>query len=135
MLGITERRKAVVVGYGRLGGALRSYTGFPERGFDIVAVFDADPAKVGADADGLVVRPAAELEAGIREVGAEIAILATPSAVSQQVADRLVEAGIRAILNLAPVRLNVPSDVAVRQVCLSTDLQILSFYLAQEQLT
>ncbi|GAB4284775.1 MAG: redox-sensing transcriptional repressor Rex [Coriobacteriia bacterium] len=135
VLGITERRRAVVVGYGRLGGALRSYTGFPERGFEIVAVFDADPAKIGTDADGLIVRPMEELEDGIREVGAEIAILATPAPVSQLVADRLVDAGIRAILNLAPVRLHVPAGVAVRQVCLSTDLQILSFHLAQEQLT
>jgi len=131
-LGITELRRAAIIGYGRLGGALRSYTGFPERGFDVVAVFDSDPAKVGTDADGVVVRSIDELEAGLAEENVEIVVMATPASVAQSLADRVTAAGVKAILNLAPVRLQVPDDVAVRQVCLSTDLQILSFYLAQD---
>lgn len=130
-LGITQLRRAAIVGYGRLGGALKSYTGFSERGFDIVAVFDADPAKVGTDADGVPVRSIEDLEAGLAEQDVDIAIIATPADVAQAVADRVVSVGVKAILNLAPARLQVPDDVAVRQVCLSTDLQILSFYLAQ----
>lgn len=130
-LGITELRRAAIIGYGRLGGALKSYTGFSERGFDIVAVFDADPAKVGTDADGVAIRSIDELETGLSDMHVEIAIMATPAPVAQSMADRVVAAGVKAILNLAPVRLHVPDDVAVRQVCLSTDLQILSFYLAQ----
>ncbi len=133
-LGITELRRAAIIGYGRLGGALKSYTGFSDRGFDIAAVFDADPAKIGTDADGVTVRSIDELEQGLREADVEIAVLATPAGVAQELVDRITSAGVKAVLNLAPVRLHVPDDVAVRQVCLSTDLQILSFYLAQDGL-
>jgi redox-sensing transcriptional repressor len=138
VLGITERRRAALIGYGRLGGALLGYTGFPERGFEIVAVIDSDPAKVGTEARTLggpiVVSSADDLEQTLIEVNAEIVILATPAGVTQELADRVVKAGVAAILNLAPVRLVVPESVAVRQVCLSTDLQVLSFYLAQNTL-
>ncbi len=130
-LGVSELRRAAIVGYGRLGGALKSYTGFSDRGFDIVAVFDASPDKIGTDADGVTIRSVDELDAGLAEEGVEIVIMATPAAETQALVDRVVGAGIKAILNLAPVRLQVPDDVAVRQVCMSTDLQILSFYLAQ----
>lgn len=133
-LGITELRRAAIIGFGRLGGALKSYTGFSDRGFDIVAVFDADPAKIGTDADGVVVRSIDDLEQGLADAAVEIAVLATPAGVAQELAERITNAGVKAILNLAPVRLHVPDDVAVRQVCLSTDLQILSFYLAQDGL-
>lgn len=131
VLGITERRRAAIVGFGKLGGALLGYSGFGERGFEIVAVFDVDPAKIGTVAGDLVVRSFDELEAVLAEEEVEIVIMATPPAASQAVASRIVAAGVRAILNLAPVNLDVPEGVIVRQVCLSTDLQILSFYLAQ----
>lgn len=134
VLGITERRRAILVGYGRFGSALLGYPGFAERGFEIVAVLDADPAKVGAQADGVTVADVADLEDVVVGSGAEIAILATPANATQAIADRLVGAGIRGILNLAPVRLSVPEGVAVRQVCLSTELQVLSFHLAQKAL-
>ena len=133
-LGITQLRRAAIVGYGRLGSALKSYTGFSDRGFEIVAVFDADPEKVGTDADGVTIRSIDELETGLTEQGVEIVVMATPATVTQGLADRVTAAGVKAILNLAPVRLQVPDDVAVRQVCMSTDLQILSFYLAQDGL-
>lgn len=131
VLGITERRRAAIVGFGKLGGALLGYSGFGERGFEIVAVFDVDPAKIGTVAGNLVVRSFDELEIVLAEEEVEIVIMATPPAASQAVASRIVAAGVRAILNLAPVNLDVPEGVIVRQVCLSTDLQILSFYLAQ----
>lgn len=134
VLGVTELQRTVLVGYGRFGSALLGYPGFAERGFQIVAVLDADPAKVGVAVDGLTVSDIAELEDVLAGCGAEIAILATPAKVTQAIADRLVSAGIRGILNLAPVRLNVPDGVAVRQVCLSTELQVLSFHLAQNTL-
>jgi len=134
VLGITELRRAVLVGYGRFGSALLGYPGFAERGFEIVAVLDADPAKIGTKADDLTVTGVADLEDVVAESGAEIAILATPATATQAIADRLVGAGIRGILNLAPVRLSVPDGVAVRQVCLSTELQVLSFHLAQNAL-
>ncbi|MDO9556434.1 MAG: redox-sensing transcriptional repressor Rex [Coriobacteriia bacterium] len=131
-LGITGLRRVAIVGYGRLGGALKSYTGFSDRGFDIIAVFDADPAKIGTDADGVIIRSTDELETVLAENRVEIVVMATPAGVTQELADRVTGAGIKAILNLAPVRLHVPDGVAVRQVCMSTDLQILSFYLAQD---
>jgi redox-sensing transcriptional repressor len=81
-----------------------------------------------------VVSATDDLEQVLVSSGAEIAILATPAAVTQELADRVVAAGVTAILNLAPVRLTEPEHVAVRQVCLSTDLQVLSFYLAQNAL-
>lgn len=134
VLGITERRRAVLVGYGRFGSALFGYPGFAERGFEIVAVLDTDPAKIGTPAGGVAVADVADLEDVVADTGAEIAILATPAKVTQAIADRLVAAGIRGILNLAPVRLSVPEGVTVRQVCLSTELQVLSFHLAQNAL-
>ena len=134
VLGITECRRAAIVGFGRLGGALLGYSGFAERGFGIVAIFDADSEKIGTTAGGLLVRSIDELEDGLAEAGVEIAILTTPAEVTQELADRVVNAGVKAILNLAPVRLSVPDHVAVRQVCMSTELQVLSFYLAQDAL-
>jgi redox-sensing transcriptional repressor len=134
VLGITELRRAILVGCGRFGSALLGYPGFAERGFEIVAVLDADQGKVGTQADGVTVTDVADLEDVVAGSGAEIAILATPARAAQAVVDRLVGAGIRGILNLAPVRLSVPEGVAVRQVCLSTELQVLSFYLAQKAL-
>lgn len=131
VLGITERRRAAIVGFGKLGGALFGYSGFAERGFEIVAVFDADPAKIGTPAGSLVVQSADDIEAVLAEKEVEIVIMATPPAVTQAAANRVAAGGVKAILNLAPVNLDLPDDVIVRQVCLSTDLQILSFYLAQ----
>jgi redox-sensing transcriptional repressor len=138
VLGIAERRRAAIIGFGRFGGALLGYSGFVERGFEIVAVMDSDPAKIGTEVQSLsgpiVVSSVDDLEDVLVESHAEIVIMATPAPVTQALADRVVKAGVRAILNLAPVRLAVPDEVAVRQTCLSTELQILSFYLAQKPL-
>ena len=134
VLGIDELRRVVLVGYGRFGSALLGYPGFTERGFEIVAVLDADPAKIGTFAGDVVISDVADLEDVVASAGAEIAVLATPAPATQALADRLVRAGIRGILNLAPVRLVVPDDVSVRHVCLSTELQVLSFHLAQKAL-
>lgn len=134
VLGITERRRAVLVGYGRFGSAIIGYPGFEERGFDILAVLDSDPAKIGTRAGDVTVADVKELEAVVALTGAEIAILATPASETQSLAERLAAAGVRCILNLAPVTLVLPDAVAVRQVCLSTELQVLSSHLAQSAL-
>jgi redox-sensing transcriptional repressor len=131
VLGLTESRRAAIIGYGRLGGALLSYAAFRDRGFDIVAVFDADHSRVGMPAGSLRVRSMYELEAAIKDLGIEIVMLATPAIAAQQVADRVIAAGVRAILNFAPVILEVPDDVMVRQVDLAVELQVLSFHLAR----
>jgi redox-sensing transcriptional repressor len=131
VLGLTESRRVAIVGFGRLGGALLGYRGFADRGFTVVAVYDADPAKVGTQVADLRVSPISDLETGLAEQGVEIVMLTTPAEVAQELADRVVAAGVRAILNFAPVTLDVPGDVKVRPVDLSVELQVLSFHLAR----
>jgi redox-sensing transcriptional repressor len=127
-LGLTDDRPVVIIGIGNLGRALASYGGFNRRGFRVVALVDADPAKIGVEVDDHVVEPADQLPMIIAERGIGIAVLATPAAASQEVADAAVAAGATAILNFAPTHLSVPEHVTVRTVDLSTELQILSFY-------
>lgn len=130
ILGLDRRYRMVVVGAGKLGGALIQHPGFTERGFDVVAIFDNDPAKVGRAIDGLTIQDVAGLEGYLREEPADIGVVVTPAGPAQQVADRLVAARVRAILNFAPAQLTVPNDVALRNVNLSLELEALSFTLA-----
>ncbi|MGB4593720.1 MAG: redox-sensing transcriptional repressor Rex [Coriobacteriia bacterium] len=132
ILGITERRRAAIIGYGKFGAALEGYSGFAERGFKFVAILDIDPDKIGTEVGDLVVESMDEAVSVLRDRDVEIVIISTPASAAQAAADVAAEAGVKAILNLAPVLLTTPSDVMVRQVCLSTDLQILSFHLAQD---
>jgi len=131
VLGLTEKRRVAIVGYGRLGGALHGYRGLADRGFDIVAVFDDDPAKIGTKAGELTVASMATLERDLRDLGVEIVILTTPTYVAQEVAERVAAAGVRAIMNFTYALLDVPEGVKVRPVDLSVELQVLSFYLAR----
>jgi redox-sensing transcriptional repressor len=131
VLGLTDRRRVAIVGYGRLGGALHGYRGLADRGFDIVAVFDDDVAKIGSRAGDLTVLPVATLERDLRDLGVEIVILTTPTFVAQQMAERVAAAGVRAIMNFTYARLELPEEVTVRPVDLSVGLQVLSFYLAR----
>ncbi len=130
-LGLTRDWPVAIVGFGNLGRALVGYKGFGERGFRIVAVFDTDPAKVGTMAGDLVVKHPDELRKVVRHQRIAIAIIATPAAQAQQVADQIVSAGIGSILNFAPCLIDAPPAVSVRKVDLSMELQILSYY--QEQ--
>jgi redox-sensing transcriptional repressor len=127
-LGLTDESPVVVVGMGNLGQALANYGGFSERGFPIVGLVDADPAKVGRRIGGLAVEPVELLEALVAERGVAVGIIATPAAAAQTVADALVAAGVRSILNFAPAVINVPDGIPLRKVDLATELQILSFY-------
>jgi redox-sensing transcriptional repressor len=127
-LGLTQHWSIVIVGIGNLGQALANYRGFAERGFDVAALVDADPQKVGAMVDGHVVRPIEELPALVAEHDIAIGVIATPASAAQEVADRMVAAGIRSILNFAPAMISVPPGVSVRKVDLAVELQILAFY-------
>jgi redox-sensing transcriptional repressor len=127
-LGLDGERRVAIVGTGNLGQALASYGGFPSRGFHVVAAFDADPAKVGQRVGSTLVEPASSILDVVREKRVDIAVITTPAAPAQAVADTLVEAGIRSILNFAPTTVVVPDRVALRQVDLGIELQILSFY-------
>jgi redox-sensing transcriptional repressor len=127
-LGLTHDWPVVIVGIGNLGHALANYKGFSARGFRIVALVDADARKVGEQVGELAVRHLDDLPAIAAEQGIAIGIVATPASAAQDVADRLVEAGVTSILNFAPSVISVPKGVSLRKVDLSIELQILSFY-------
>ena len=128
VLGLDVDRPVVIVGVGNLGSALANYDGFTRRGFTVAALLDADPAKAGMLVGGHRVQPADAMRRIVTENDVTIAVLATPARYAQHVAEELVEAGVTAILNFAPVHLELPDHVSVRTVDLSTELQILSFY-------
>jgi redox-sensing transcriptional repressor len=127
-LGLTQAWPIVIAGIGNLGQALAGYRGFVERGFRTVALLDVDPAKVGTEVDGLAIRSMDELSDVVREHQAAIGVIATPASEAQNAADAMVRAGIRSILNFAPVMLSVPPGVSVRKVDLAVELQILTYY-------
>lgn len=129
ILGLDHRWRVVVVGAGNLGSALMLYRGFQKQGFDVVAAFDRDPARIGQGLGDLVVRDIAELPAVARSGAIDMGVIATPVRAAQEVADALVAAGVRGILNLAPRKLFVPSHVALRTVDMTVEFESLSFAL------
>ncbi len=128
VLGLTRPYPVVVVGAGNLGSALTNYKGFHAWGFEVVALVDIDPGKIGEPVDGLVVEPIHDLPDIVAARSIEIGIIATPAAAAQSVVNRLAEAGVTSILNLAPAILKAPEGVHVRRVDLSTELGILAFH-------
>jgi redox-sensing transcriptional repressor len=127
-LGLTQHWPIVIAGIGNLGHALANYRGFAERGFRAAALVDADPAKIGETVGDLRIRPVEDLPAIVREHETLIGVICTPAAAAQQVADAMVQAGIRSILNFAPVALAVREGVSIRKVDLAVELQILTYY-------
>ena len=103
---------------------------FRQRGFDIVVIFDRDPAKIGRQWNGLTIQDIETLEAEFAKRPLDMAVLVTPADVAQPVTDRLVKLGVKAILNFAPVQLVVPDDVVVKTVNLALELETLSYALA-----
>lgn len=130
ILGLHRAWRVALVGAGRIGSALFEYADFRRRGFQIVAVLDVDPRKVGQEWDGVPIRPVCELEEVVAELEVDMAVLAIPAEGVQDVLDRAVAAGIRAVLNFAPVQLRAPRGVAVNDVNLAVELEALSFALA-----
>ena len=118
-----------VVGMGDMGHALARYQGFRDRGFRVAMVFDNDPAKIGRQVEKFVVRDMVELVKLLREAGIVVAMLCVPAAVAQAVSDLLVEAGVKAIMNYAPINLNVPAGVRVQYLDPSIGLQRMTYYL------
>ncbi len=127
VLGVERSRACVLVGLGNLGSALADYAGFGSRGFEFVGLFDSSPDRIGQVIGGRTVRPVDELDEVVVATRATIGVIATPAEVAQSVCDRLTAAGVRSILNFAPVTLAAPPDVDVRQVDLSVELQVLAF--------
>ena len=122
--------RVCIIGAGKIGAALARYRGFAERGFNVTAVYDSDEAKIGKRWENLTVRPISELEKDATKQDFDIAVLATPAESTPAVVKQVVRAGIKAILNFAPVQLTVPSDVTVRNVNMAMELEGLSFALS-----
>lgn len=127
ILGIDRKWNVALIGVGNIGSALVSYKEFQRQGFQIKKIFDNDQRKIGSNHKGIVVSDLNDLEAEIRESDIEIVVVAVPAQAAQQVVDRCVEAGIKAILNFAPVNLKVPDDVCLRTENMSMELEYLSF--------
>ncbi|HZU35376.1 MAG TPA: redox-sensing transcriptional repressor Rex [Gemmataceae bacterium] len=126
-LGIDREWKVALVGVGNLARALLRYHGFQQQGFTIVALFDADPTKVGRAVEGLIVHDPADVATVVPATGAELAILTVPSESAQAVTDALGAAGIRGILNFAPAVLRMPPGVSLVSVDLAVQLEQLAF--------
>ena len=133
ILGLEKPWRVALVGAGRIGAALFGYENFRRQGFNIEAVFDTDPRKVGQRWNGLVVEADAGMERVLKERGIEIAVVAVPARAAQGVVDRLVASGIRGILNFAPTQLEVPGGVVVKTVDMALEMEGLSYALSREE--
>jgi redox-sensing transcriptional repressor len=118
-----------LVGMGDMGHALARYQGFTDRGFRVAMVFDNDLSKIGKQVGEFVIRDTSEMGRDIREAGIRVAMVCVPAAVAQAVTNQLVEAGVKAILNYAPISLSVPAGVKVQYLDPSIGLQRMTYYL------
>lgn len=131
ILGLDRQWLMALVGVGRLGGAIMDYKGFIPEGFKVVAAFDKDRNLIGRKLSGVVIRDIAELESVVKENRVDITIVAVPATEAQAVIDKLVQSGIRAILNYAPVSARVPRGVRIQGIDPILALQSMTFYLAR----
>lgn len=129
ILNIDKVWNMAVIGAGDVGHALARYNGFLNRGFKVSAIFDSDPKKIGTEVRDLVIQDINELEDLIQGDDIKIAVVATPASAAQEVTDTLVDAGIKAILNYAPLYLKVPEGVIVENIDPAVHLQKLSYFL------
>ncbi len=127
ILGTDRTWNVVLIGAGNLGRALLAYRGFESKGFHLVAVFDTDPAKLAKKLGPFTIQPISEIPATVQKHGIRLAILAVPADAAQDVADQAIAAGVRGVLNFAPVSLTVPQDVAMTSVDVAVQLEQLSF--------
>ncbi len=135
ILGVDVGWRLALLGVGNLGKALLAYRGFDQMGFKIVAAFDNDHRKVGATLSGLTVEPVSEVARRVSELDIQLAILATPAEAAQEVLDNLLAAGIRAVLNFAPRRLQAPAEVEISNVDLAIEVEYLSYSLTRRRLS
>ncbi len=127
ILGTDKTWNVLLVGAGNLGRALLSYKGFDSKGFHVAAVFDNDPSKVGQPCGPYPVQPLSELQPTLQRLSIRLALIAVPADAAQSVADTLIAAGIRGIMNFAPTSLQVPPEVALNAVDLAVQLEQISF--------
>lgn len=119
----------IIVGMGDIGHALARYNGFVNRGFHVIMLFDNDPNKVGQTINGLEILNSSNMVEKVRQNRIKVAMLTVPASAAQEVAEQLVKAGVKAILNYAPIHLNVPRDVKVQHIDPATHLQRMTYYL------
>lgn len=132
VLQVNEDWDVAVIGAGNLGNAITRYKGFQDRGFRIAYVFDADPDKIETQVGEFKVYPIDTMQDTIRKQNIKIAMLAVPAEYAQNVADQLIEAGVKAILNYAPINISVPADVQIQYIDPVTHLQHMTYYLNQD---
>ena len=134
ILGLEREWKVVIIGAGKIGVALANYRGFKQRGFRVAGVYDNSPEKIGHPWGEAIVRDIADLETDLRGEDSIIAVLAIPSDDAQDVVDRMIAAGVRAILNFAPAQISVPPHVSLKSVNMAMELEGLSFALTNSQM-
>lgn len=132
ILGVERRWRVGLVGVGKIGSALLGYSDLRRRGFDIVAAFDSEPSKVGRAVFGVRISSMSELAAVVKREGVEIGIVATPPEAAQEVARKLARAGVGALLNFAPVKLEIAGNVPVRTMDVALELEGLSYLLTAD---
>jgi redox-sensing transcriptional repressor len=128
ILKLDVRKKAALIGVGNLGAALLAYVGFDSYGFDIAAAFDSDPRKIGKNVAGIVAEDVAAIGT-LADRDIHLAIIAVPGSAAQEVADALVAAGVRGILNFSPMHVTVPAKVKVITIDIATELARLPYYM------
>lgn len=130
ILGLDQRWNVVIIGAGKLGSALALYKGFVDRGFNICAIIDTDESRIGTSLADVTIEPLELLKQRVEENDIKVGIVTVPASFAQDVTDRLIDAGVKAILNFSPQVLKVPSGIILRNVDLSVNLEVLSFNLA-----
>ncbi len=133
VIGVDRRWRVVMVGVGNLAKALLKYHGFAAHGFDVVGLFDNSPNVIGTCIDGLTVEPLSTLNAAVKRLRAELGVLTVPGESAQAVADAAVAAGLKGLMNFAPVRLKVPAGVSIVPVDLAIQLEQLAFAVHFQQ--
>ena len=133
ILGLGREWKVYIVGAGKIGSALVSYRGFAQRGFRVMGIYDSNPQLVGRMIDGVGVRSMAQLENDAAREQPDIAVITVPAEHAQSVADRVVGAGVRAIMNFAPAPLHVPSTITVKSVNMALELEGLAYALVHRE--
>jgi redox-sensing transcriptional repressor len=130
ILNLNQDWDIAVVGVGDIGTAVTRYRGFANRGFRVGLIFDSDPLKIGSQVGEFIVQDSANLETLLRAANIQVAMIAVPAPEAQQVADQLIKAGVKAILNYAPISLNVPPGICVQYIDPAIHLQRMTYYLS-----
>jgi redox-sensing transcriptional repressor len=133
ILGLGREWRVIIIGAGKIGAALAQYRGFRQRGFTILAAYDINADKIGKKLEGIPVRDIANLERDIQRDKPDIVVLAVPGDEAQTVVNRVVRAGVKAVLNFAPTQLQAPADVTVKTVNMAMELEGLSFALSNRE--